>query len=93
MLAAIKSLYKNVSSCVSVNGHVIDWFSVSTGLRQGCSLSSVLFNFYINDLAILLIYMNIGIDIVNEKVFFLLYADDIVLICENENDLQMMLNS
>lgn len=52
-----------------------------------------MFNFYINDLALRLKSLNEGIDIGNEKLCILLYADDIVLICENENDLQVMLNS
>ena len=32
MLAAVKSLYASVSSCVRINSHCTDWFDVSTGL-------------------------------------------------------------
>jgi hypothetical protein len=36
--------------------------------------------------------LNIGIDINNEKLAILLYADDVVLLAENEKDLQKMLD-
>ena len=34
----------------------------------------------------------VGIDIDGEKLAILLYADDIVLLAENENDLQLLLD-
>jgi hypothetical protein len=37
--------------------------------------------------------LNVRIDIGNEKVCILLYADDVVFLCENEDDLQEMLNT
>ena len=93
MLSAVRSLYNEVTSCVRVNGYLSDWFNVSTGLRQGCSLSTILFNIYINDLAVSLKSMNKGVDIGNEKICILLYADDIVILTENETDLQEMLDN
>ncbi|XP_071123605.1 uncharacterized protein [Mytilus edulis] len=36
--------------------------------------------------------LNVGIPIEEEKICILLYADDIVLLAENESDLQMLLN-
>ena len=36
--------------------------------------------------------LDIGIDIEGEKIGILLYADDIVLIAENENDLQLLID-
>ena len=67
MLSAVRSLYKNVSSCVRINGMITDWFSVNSGLRQGCSLSTVMLNIFINDLAVSLKSLNKGVDIGNEK--------------------------
>ena len=52
LLSAIKSMYKNVLCSVKLNGFLTDWFGVKSGLKQGCSLSPVLFNLYINDLAL-----------------------------------------
>ena len=47
LFRAVKSLYSSVSSCISLNDLHTDWFEVNSGLRQGCILSSLLFNLYI----------------------------------------------
>jgi len=78
LMKAIKSLYASVSSCVRVNSH--QSFEVNCGLRQGCILSPVLFNLHINDLALYLKALAIGIKVGDEKIYTLLYADDIVLL-------------
>ena len=90
---AIKSIYSSVSSCVRVNSHKTDWFDVKCGLRQGCILSPILFNLFINDLAVYLKSLNIGVQLGDEKICILIYADDIVLLADNEQNLQVMLNA
>ena len=52
MLKAIESLYSSVSACVRINGHLTDWFTVKTGLRQGYPIAPLLFNLFINDLTL-----------------------------------------
>ena len=89
---AIKSMYANVQSCVRINGICTDFFEVNLGLKQGCLLSPLLFNFYINDLVDNLKFLDLGVNIDGEKVSVLLYADDIVLLSENENDMQRLLD-
>ena len=49
MYKALESLYKDVKCCVRLNNMHTDWFSVKCGLKQGCPLSPVLFNLYIDD--------------------------------------------
>ena len=49
---AITSLYDNVKCCVRLNGLKTDYFEVKCGLKQGCTLSTLLFNLYVNDLVI-----------------------------------------
>ena len=93
MLNHTMSLYNSVSSCVRVNSFQTEWFNVHSGLRQGCILSPVLFNLYINDLAKYLKSLNIGVSFGNEKICILLYADDIVLLAETANDLQVLLDA
>ena len=93
MLRAVQSLYKSVSSCVRINGLMTDWFDVNVGLCQGCPLSPLLFNCFINDLALKIKAVGVGVSIDNDvRVCIRMYADDIVLIGENERDLQNMLN-
>ena len=77
---------------VRINNRLTNWFNVSCGLKQGCSLSSILFNLYINDLIERITAHNIGIDINGEKIGILLYAGDAVLLAESENDLQILLD-
>ena len=43
----IKKFYEQFSSCVWVTGNVSGCFRVNNGLRQGCEISSCLFNIYI----------------------------------------------
>ena len=50
------------------------------------------FNLYINDLAIYLKSFDVGIQVGEEKVCIFCYADDIVLVMENINDLQFLLD-
>jgi len=43
LLRWINILYNDISSCVLVNGFISDQFSVTRGVRQGCSLSPLLY--------------------------------------------------
>ena len=49
MYKALLALYDGVRCSVGINGKLTEWVSVNCGLKQGCSLSSILFNLYIND--------------------------------------------
>ena len=92
MLNAVKSLYTAVSPCVRINGYYTEWFDVTSGLRQGCSLSPLLFNIFINDIALKIKACGKSVKIDGDTVGILLYADDIVLLADNEKELQDMLD-
>ncbi len=89
---ALKAIYSNVECSVRLNGNMTEWFNVNTGLKQGCVLSTVMFNIFINDLIDDIKLLDIGINIDGEKLSILLYADDIVLLAENAEDLQKLLD-
>ena len=46
----IKSMYCDLKSCVKMDGHFSEYFSLKTGLMQGEALSPMLFSLFINDL-------------------------------------------
>ena len=89
---SLKSVYENVKCSVHINGHYTDWFDVSSGLKQCCLLSPLIFNLYINDLTLALEAVGLGIDIEGVSISSLLYADDLALVAETEDNLQRMLD-
>ena len=68
------------------------WFNINAGLRQGCSLSPILFNRFINDLACKLIVSVPDHCLSFYFLCILLYADDIVFLSDSENGRQNMLD-
>ena len=61
-------------------------------MRQGDSISPTIFAFFINDLAEGLKRLHKGIKLNNLEICCLLYADDIMLMSETEEDMQAMLD-
>ncbi|KAF2349168.1 Reverse transcriptase domain [Trinorchestia longiramus] len=59
--------------------------------RQGCTLSSLLFGLSTEELAVCLRMSGFELKVGEEKLSCLLYADDIVVVSESEQELQMML--
>ncbi len=89
---SIKTVYNSPQSCVTLNNELSDWFHVSSGVRQGDSLSPVLFASFINDLAKEINDVGVGAYIGGEQISLLMYADDIVLISTNEQGAQAQLD-
>ena len=101
ILRVIYNMYYDIKSCVSLNSQNSSFFASFCGVRQGENLSPILFSIYLNDLHDFLIAnTNLGIPFDYESDLFatyfrlivLLYADDTVLISDNETDLQNTLN-
>ena len=92
MFDAIKSLYNAVQCTVNVNDMFSPWFTVNTGLKQGCKISTSLFSVYVNDLIIEIKNLNCGIQIDDKMVSILAYADDLVLMAPTAESLQNMLD-
>ena len=85
-------MYSNPRSRIILNDHETDYFGCPIGVKQGDCLSPTLFAIFINDLALEIKESNIGINL-DDHLFLniLMYADDIVLLAENEADLQSLL--
>ena len=63
---AVKSLLSNTKSCKKVNSYNTDFFDITSGVRQGDSISSTLFAIYINDLVTEINQLKLGITAENE---------------------------
>ena len=91
LLNAIKSLYMHSEVCVRVNSATTKPFRVSVGLRQGCSLSPILFLIYM-DRIVKKSESCGGVKIGECTVQRLLFADDLVLLDPTQNGLQQALD-
>lgn len=89
----VKGLYRHNESCMKLNNVCTDWFTINSGVKQGDNISPTLFSLYINELATEIKNQNKGVTIGNTNVSILLYADDMVLVSENESDLQCLLDT
>ena len=75
-------------------GHgTTDWFQIRKGVRQGCILSSCLFNFYVEYIMrnAGLEEAEAGIKIAKRNINDLRYADDTTLMAESEKELKSLL--
>ena len=87
-LRNIMAMYKKTEYCVKLkNGHTRA-INSNLGLKQGCPLSPMLFNLYIDDIDHIFDDTCDPISIQNEKVNHFLYADDLVILSQNKDGLQ-----
>ena len=89
----LRNLYSGQEATVRTGHGTTDWFQIRKGVRQGCILSSCLFNLYAH-----YIMRNFapeeaqaGIKIVWRNIDYLRYADDITLMAESEEELKSLL--
>ena len=47
LIRVIKNLYNKATSAVLFNNRIGDWFRTTVGVRQGCLLSTTLFNIFL----------------------------------------------
>lgn len=96
-LEMVKELYKNTWNQVIAGEEMSGKFKTTSGVRQGCPLSPILFNIYINDLEETLRKRREGGSgfggSTGLRIFALLYADDAVLVAECGEELDKMLKT
>ena len=101
-LRVLRNIYKDIKSCISLEGEESLFFFSNRGVRQGDNISPLLFSLFLNDLEDHLVSDSaegIPIECENEtayfflKVFILLYADDTVILADNAQDFQKSLTS
>ena len=86
LLSYIEGIYRGASTRLKINGELTDPIRILRGVKQGDPLSSVLFN-YIIDWAAQALDSEIGVALGSEKVSYLAFADDIVLLAASRQGL------
>lgn len=90
---SVKNFLCKTESCIEITKSVrSSFFPITSGVRQGDCLSPSLFSLYINDLVAHLKENCPSMKFGNAELNILLYADDMVAIADNENDLQLIMN-
>ena len=90
----LKNLYSGQEAAVRVEQELTECFTIEKGVRQGCLVSPMLFNFYseevmrraTEDLSW------VGVNVSGRKLNNLRFADDIVLIATSPERLQSLLD-
>jgi len=86
MWRVIRDMYREVRNSVLVNGLQSEWWASDKGTRQGSVLSPLLFSIAINDLIHRLKGNRCGVTVEGESIPGLLFADDLVLMAEEEDE-------
>ena len=105
LLTVIRQMYNRAKSSIKKDNMISEYFLCNIGVRQGDTLSPLLFALFINDFNqyISTAYRGLNIvqscypslndeDIVLLKLFVLLYADVTIILAENEKELQLALD-
>ena len=93
LICLLRNLYAGQEATVRTGHGTADWFQIGKGVRQGCILSSCLFNLYAE-----YIMRNTGlqeaqarIKIAGRNINTLRYTDDTTLVAESEKELKSLL--
>jgi len=89
----LENAYKETFSAVRVDGDLSDWFNTIVGVLQGCVLSPLLFNIFLEVIiAKALDGLEVGAVINGETLPDLRFADDIALLTEEVEHLQNLVS-
>jgi hypothetical protein len=102
VLRIVQGIYGKAKSCVRVGGCFSDFFVSNVGVRQGENLSPLLFSLFVNDFAQVFSNVYDGLSTITDSIlseldvylslYVLLYADDTLILAENEEGLQSALD-
>lgn len=85
----IKSIYHSVQYSIKIKDKAMNPISSNLGLKQGCPLSPLLFNLYINNITQYLHpTQEDSITVNNQKITHFMYADDLVIVSASKAGLQ-----
>jgi sorting nexin-29 len=89
LVGCIKSLYQDARSAVLIENTLSSWFNTSTGVRQGCLLSPVLFNLFLENIMSEALQSFKGtVSVGGRDISNLRFADDIDLMAGSRQELK-----
>ena len=93
LICLLRNLYAGQEATVRTGHGTTDWFHIGKGVRQGCILSTCLFNLHAEYIMrnARLEEIQAGIKIAGRNINNLRYADDTTLIAESEEELKSLL--
>ena len=87
-LKILQQIYSDHKVYVRVAGGLLQPIKTTIGLKQGCCLSPLLFNLFVNDLPLIFDQSCDPVTIENENVNCLLWADDLLILSRSPQGLQ-----
>ena len=88
----IRNMYAKMRSRVRVNGVLSPEFPVLRGTAQGCTLSPLLFNIFIDGLLEDIQTAGLGVEVGNGVIGGLMFADDFAGLAPSAGQLQQLIN-
>ena len=94
VITPLQKLYQSQEVAVRIESEQTEWFNIKKGVRQGCPVSPICFNFYLEEV------MRrtadempwLGVRISGKHLNNLRFADDVVLIATSPERLQALIN-
>ena len=87
-LKNVKAMYETISYKIKLKDGYLDPITSNLGLKQGCPLSPMLFNLYIDDVKDIFDEQCDPVTITDTNISHFLYADDLVLVSLTPEGLQ-----
>jgi sorting nexin-29 len=89
LIRTIQNLYEKASSAIYLNGEIGEWFRTTVGVRQGCLLSPILFNIFLERIMTDALENHQGtVSIGGRTITNLRFADDIDGLAGSEQELE-----
>ncbi len=79
MLRIIQGMYKGLMAKIQLGEITTGEIKLEEGLKQGCSMSPILFALYVAELGDRFMQTNQGVELGQERVPAILFADDMVI--------------
>ena len=94
LVCTIEQLYENATSAVQMNGSIGEWFRATVRVRQGCLLSPILLNIFLERIMPDALEEHEGkVSIGGRNMTNLRFADDTDALAEEEQELDALVES